>query len=189
MITIVSGLPRSGTSLMMQMLSAGGLPALTDRRRAADDDNPRGYFEFERVKKTAQDPGWLAEAEGKAVKVISQLLETLPADRDYRVVFMLREMGEILASQREMLRRLGREPAADDAALAAAFESHLAKVRGQIDRRSRTGVLYVSYNELVKDPAGCARRVNAFLGGGLDEAAMVSAVDPALYRKRASAPA
>jgi len=102
-IYVVSGLPRSGTSLMMRMLDAGGVPAVTDRIRTADDDNPRGYFELEAVKRTKQDPSWLDDAPGKAVKVISQLLCELPPDRAYKVIVMRRKLGEVSAAQKTML--------------------------------------------------------------------------------------
>jgi hypothetical protein len=107
MITIVSGLPRSGTSLMMQMLAAGGMPVLSDGERRADTDNPRGCLEWERIKQLPKDPACIAEAEGKVVKVISQLLLSLPPGHDYRIVFMQRPLPEILKSQDEMLRRRG----------------------------------------------------------------------------------
>ena len=105
MITIVSGLPRSGTSLMMQMLESGGLPVLCDGERQADTDNPKGYFEWERIKQLPKDPSLIAEAEGKVVKVISQLILSLPAGHDYRVVFMQRPLPEVLKSQDKMLQR------------------------------------------------------------------------------------
>src|SRR3569833_79554 len=107
-ITVVSGLPRSGTSMMMQMLAAGGMPMLTDGVRGPDPDNPRGYFAFGPVKRTPQDARWLAGAPGKAVKVVHSLLPALPGGYEYRVLFMLRDMHEVLASQDTMLRRLGR---------------------------------------------------------------------------------
>src|ERR1700675_612032 len=107
MITIVSGLPRSGTSLMMQMLDAGGLPVLSDGERKADTDNPRGYLEWERIKQLPKQPALIAEAEGKVVKVISQLLLSLPEGHEYRVIFMQRPLPEVLKSQDEMLRRRG----------------------------------------------------------------------------------
>ena len=110
MITIVSGLPRSGTSLMMQMLAAGGMSILSDGERRADVDNPRGYLEWERIKQLPKNPGCIAEAEGKAVKVISQLLLSLPAQHEYRVIFMQRPLPEVMASQDEMLRRRGTLP-------------------------------------------------------------------------------
>jgi hypothetical protein len=118
-ITIVSGLPRSGTSMMMQMLAAGGMPALADNLRQADEDNPRGYYEFERVKEVATDSSWLDEAEGKAVKMVYRLLYDLPADRSYRVIFMIRSLDEVIASQQVMLERSGTaSDALDDAQLA-----------------------------------------------------------------------
>ena len=106
-ITIVSGLPRSGTSMMMRMLEAGGMPVITDNLRTADDDNPRGYFEFEPAKKTKDDPSWLNAAEGKAVKMIYKLLYDLPDRLEYRVLIMRRNMQEVLTSQRKMLDRMG----------------------------------------------------------------------------------
>src|SRR3954470_1274126 len=129
MITIVSGLPRSGTSLMMQMLVAGGMIPLSDGERAADVDNPRGYLEWERIKQLPNDPGCIAEAEGKVVKVISRLLLALPSGHEYRVVFMQRPLPEVLASQDEMMRRRGTyKEGANPAAMAAAFEKHLREV-------------------------------------------------------------
>src|SRR5262245_20267166 len=107
-IIVVSGLPRSGTSLMMQMLDRGGIPAVTDRLRAADEDNPRGYYEFEAVKRTKQDASWLPAARGRAVKLVSSLLYDLPNSEAYRVLFMQRDMDEVLESQEKMLARLGR---------------------------------------------------------------------------------
>src|SRR5262249_60413780 len=121
---IVSGLPRSGTSLMMQMLESGGVEVVTDNIRAADPDNPRGYFEFERVKKTKEDPSWLPGARGKAVKMVSQLLYDLPRSARYRILFMERDLDETLLSQEKMLRRLNRQGAPRDR-LKAAFTLHL----------------------------------------------------------------
>jgi hypothetical protein len=109
-ITIVSGLPRSGTSMMMKMIEAGGIPPLTDAIRAADEDNPKGYYEFERVKQMDKgDVAWVADAPGKSVKVISALLKHLPPGYDYRVIFVQRNMAEILASQRKMLTHRGED--------------------------------------------------------------------------------
>src|SRR5437868_1127771 len=112
-LTIVSGLPRSGTSMMMRMLEAGGMPVLTDKVRSADEDNPNGYFEFEAVKRTKQDASWLDDSGGRAVKMVYRLLYDLPVNRNYRVLFMRRNLKEVLASQREMLRR--KDPDADAA--------------------------------------------------------------------------
>lgn len=184
-IVIVSGLPRSGTSLMMKMLDAGGLPPLTDNIRSADDDNPKGYYEFERVKKLKEDRDWLPDAKGKAVKVISALLMQLPAGYEYRVIFMRRNMSEILASQRQMLIRRG-EPAdaISDADMAALFDKHLRQVESWLAAQPNMRALGVNYNDLVAAPLAGAERVNAFLGGRLDVRAMAGAVDPSLHRQR-----
>lgn len=137
-VIVVSGLPRSGTSLMMRMLAAGGVPLLTDGQRTADEDNPYGYFEYEPVKALQRDATWLPQARGKAIKIISQLLPTLPPDVPYRVLFMRRELREVLASQRQMLVRRGKPSDADsDAELAALFAAHLQQVQ-QCWRSRRT---------------------------------------------------
>ncbi len=185
-ITVVSGLPRSGTSLMMNMLEAGGISPLVDNARAADEDNPRGYYEFERVKKLKQDQAWLPSARGKAVKVISALLAQLPAGESYRVIFMQRNMAEILASQRRMLERRG-EPAdkISDAEMAALFERHLKQVTGWLAAQPNMTVMYVDYRRLIVSPQELVSAVNAFLGGWLDESKMAAAVDSTLYRNRA----
>jgi hypothetical protein len=185
MITIVSGLPRSGTSLLMQMLAAGGLPALTDGRRGADEDNPRGYFELEAVKQTRRDASWLDRADGKAVKVVSHLLFDLPADRHYAVVFVLRPIPEILASQTAMLRRHGLTGAeVEEGKLAAAYEEHLEEVRMWLAGQPNFRVLYLNYGDVIQHPSSTAAQLGAFLGGGLDAGAMTAAVDPNLYRQR-----
>lgn len=185
-ILLVSGLPRSGTSLMMRMLEAGGIPPMTDHIRTADDDNPRGYYEFERAKKLREgDTAWLPEARGKAVKTISALLEHLPKGHDYRVIFMRRAMPEILASQRQMLVNRGEDPdKVDDGEMTRVFEAHLSKVTRWLETNPDFRVLYVSYNDLVTDPAADIGRIDAFLDNRLDRAAMAAVVDPDLYRQR-----
>ena len=118
MIVVVSGLPRSGTSLMMQMLQAGGMPLLIDDLRPADTDNPNGYWEYEPVKRLQQDNSWIPQAEGKAVKVVSALLQYLPPQHTYKIIFMQRPMQEVLASQTVMLERRGEQSGkADDKTL------------------------------------------------------------------------
>src|ERR1700678_1911729 len=144
-VTIVSGLPRSGTSLMMQMLQAGGMPLLTDGRRAPDEHNPRGYFEDERVKHSRTDLSWLEEARGNAVKVVHLLLSHLPTDRNFRVIFMLRDLEEVMASRRVMLHKQGRTAAAlDDAKLAGIFAKQISLVRQWLLERPNFEVLYVN---------------------------------------------
>lgn len=187
-ITVVSGLPRSGTSLMMQMLDRGGLPALTDRLRTADTDNPRGYYEFEPAKRTGKDSSWLPEARGKVVKLVSSLLRDLPAHESYRVIFMQRDLDEVLESQEKMLARLGARAAPRDQ-MKSSFELHLRRLFEWLPRQPHLQVLTVSYNGLLGDPQFEAQRVADFLDGRPAIAAMLTAVDPALYRNRvASAP-
>jgi Sulfotransferase domain len=187
-ITIVSGLPRSGTSLMMQMLAAGGMELLTDGRRVPDEHNPRGYFEHEGVKHSRNDLSWLDHAAGKAVKVIHLLLLHLPAARDYRVVFLDRDIQEVIASQRAMLKQQGRTGAAlSDSKLAEIFESQLTQVRQWLAERANFQTLYVNHSSLIRNPLTAAEQINAFLGGHLWTAKMADAVNPALYRQRKSA--
>lgn len=186
-VVIVSGLPRSGTSMMMKMLEAGGIPPLTDEIREADKDNPRGYFEFERVKKLDKgDTAWLAEADGKVVKVISALLKHLPDDGyRYKVIFMRRHMPEILASQRKMLAHRGEDAGAmDDERMAQLFSKHLGEVEQQLQQRAAFEVLYVHYSDALKDPQTAAEQAARFLERDLDIERMVGVVDPQLYRNR-----
>jgi hypothetical protein len=187
-ITIVSGLPRSGTSMMMKMLAAGGLEPLTDNIRAADEDNPKGYFEFERVKQIENDKAWLEDARNRVVKLISALLKHLPPSYRYKVIFMKRAMPEILASQRQMLIRRG-EPTdkVPDDKMAAMFSKHVAQIEAWFADQPNIDVLYVNYNEILKDPRPHAERINTFLGGSLSVQEMISVVDRALYRQQHSA--
>jgi hypothetical protein len=188
-VTIVSGLPRSGTSLMMQMLQAGGVEPLTDGQRAPDEHNPRGYFELEKVKHGAKDLSWLEQANGKAVKVIHLLLPQLPEDREYRVVFMLRNIGEVVDSQRVMLQKQGKPRATlSGEGLAAIFEKQLATVRQWLGARSNFRVLYVDFKNVIQQPMVEAGRVSEFLGGGLAVSDMAVVATPALYRQRKEIP-
>lgn len=184
-ITIVSGLPRSGTSMMMQMLEAGGVPPLTDALRHADADNPRGYYEFEPVKRTRQDPAWVADAPGRAIKVVHVLLRDLPADHDYRVILMRRRMAQVLASQQTMLQRQGRRGAdLPPARLAEVFESQMRQTGQWLDAQPNFAVLPIDYGALIADPGPPTDQINTFLGGTLDVAAMRRAIDPELFRQR-----
>jgi hypothetical protein len=184
-VIVVSGLPRSGTSMMMRMLDAGGLPILTDGERTPDDDNPKGYFEHERVKDLAQgEDGWIRAARGHAVKVVSPLIPQLPATLRYRVIFMRRDLTEVLASQRRMLSRRGADDDADDAAMLARFAEHLDKVTFQLRYRPQFRTLFLEYRAVIENPHAAAERVAAFLDRVLDIAAMADAVDPLLYRNR-----
>ena len=185
-ITIVSGLPRSGTSMMMKMVDAGGIPPLTDALRVADEDNPKGYYEFERVKQMDKgDTAWVPDARGKAVKVISALLKYLPTTEQYRVIFIRRNIDEILASQRKMLIHRGEDPdKQDDAQMKLLFEKHVRSVEEWLASRPNVRTLYVHYSDMLGNPQPQIERVNTFLGGKLDTARMAEVVDPALYRNR-----
>lgn len=185
MITIVSGLPRSGTSLMMQMLDAGGLPVLSDGERQADTDNPKGYLEWERIKQLPKDPSLIAEAEGKVVKVISQLILSLPSDHEYRVVFMQRPLPEVLKSQDEMLRRRGNaDSSGDTSAIEEAFQRHLIEVNKWLAGKANVQVSRVHYHRVLREPKAVAEEIAAFLQVPLDLEAMVRQVDGSLYRNR-----
>ena len=184
-ITIVSGLPRSGTSMAMKMLEAGGIPPLTDQIRTADDDNPKGYYEFERAKKLREgDAAWVSQAEGKAVKVIAALLMYMPSGYEYRVLFMRRAMEEILASQAKMLENRGEESNVDDATMAALFAKHVKQVEDWMKSQPNLQYIDVDYNAMLADPETHVKKINKFLGGDLNEAAMIAVVDPKLYRQR-----
>jgi hypothetical protein len=185
MITIVSGLPRSGTSLMMQMLAAGGMTLLTDHERQPDVDNPRGYCEWEPIKLLPKEPNRIDEAEGKAVKVISQLLLSLPTGRNYKLIFMERPLPEVLASQDEMLKhRGGATLSMDHALLTSAFRDHMKEVVGWLERRDDIPVCRLGYRKVLSDPASAAKTLRDFLELDLNVDAMASQVDPALYRNR-----
>jgi hypothetical protein len=185
MVTIVSGLPRSGTSLMMQMLTAGGMTVLSDGERRADVDNPKGYLEWERIKQLPKEPGLIAEAEGKVVKVISQLLLSLPTGYEYRVIFMQRPRPEVMASQDEMLKRRGTyDPAADNSVVMNAFRDHLYKVHGWLNSQKNVKVYRLPYHDVLQDPKGTAEKVAQFLQVELNVEAMTRQVDGTLHRQK-----
>lgn len=182
-VVVVSGLPRSGTSMLMQMLTAGGLRAFTDAARTADESNPRGYYEHERVKVLAHDKAWVPEAHEHVVKVVAPLLPLLPEGPAYRVVLLERDLEEVIRSQAAMLERLDRPTAASDA-LRAVYARQLKAAHAWLDATPRAAALVFNHADIIADPAA-AGRLNAFLGGGLDEDAMAAVVDPSLHRQRA----
>ncbi len=187
-IIIVSGLPRSGTSLMMQMLQQGGITAVTDEIRAADTDNPRGYYEFERVKKTKEDPSWLPDARGKVVKMVSSLLYDLPATETYRIIFMRRDLDEVLESQEKMLARLSRT-AAPRNQMKKSFSVHLDRLFHWFPAQPHIKLLEVSYNDLLYSPELEICRVSEFLDHVPSASQMLAAIDFSLYRNRNATPA
>ena len=184
-VTVVSGLPRSGTSMMMQALEMGGMSVLTDHIRASDEDNPKGYYEFELVKKTKTDSSWVSDSVGKAVKMVYRLLYDLPKDYEYRVIFMRRNIDEILLSQETMLKRTGQKGAdISGEKLAELFKRELEKVDKWIAEQDNFSIISVNYQEMVESPLSQCQRVNEFLTGNLDVDKMLSVVDPSLYRNR-----
>jgi tetratricopeptide (TPR) repeat protein len=187
-VVVVSGLPRSGTSMIMQMLAAGGVSILTDNLRQPDEDNPRGYFEYDPVKRLHQDTNWISEAKGKAVKIVAPLIPALPAGVRYRLIFIERNLEEILASQGQMLKNRGEtidDSPARRARLSEEYSRLLRNVRSLLKVRPETETLYLGREAVLSDPAAAAAAINRFLGGGLSEEAMAAEVKPALHRQRA----
>jgi hypothetical protein len=184
-VMIVSGLPRSGTSMMMQMLEAGGIPVLADNLRQPDEDNPKGYYEFERVKQVAQDTSWLDEAKGKVVKMVYRLLYDLPSDYAYRVVFMTRKLDEVIASQEVMLERHGKtDSQVEDERLKEIYRRQLQEAKDWIGRQPNFSVIYVDYHDVLERPDQVVQDLNRFLEGRLDTETMRRVPDETLYRQR-----
>jgi hypothetical protein len=172
--------------MMMRMLEAGGIPPLTDGLRQADADNPNGYYEWERAKRVKEDRSWLRDARGKAVKMVYLLLYDLPADYEYRVLFMERTLQEVIASQHTMLRRQGKHGHVMDAAeLQRVYVAHLHRVKSWLGAQPSFKVRYCDYGQIVRDPAAAAKDIATFLGRFLDTKAMSQVCEPTLYRQRA----
>jgi len=186
-ITVVSGLPRSGTSMMMSALKKGGMPVLVDNIRKADQNNPKGYLEFERVKKLPKgDYDWLAIAQGKAVKIISALLTYLPECYQYKVIFLERDMDEILSSQQRMLERTNKidEDNKSDEMLRQSYQEHIKKISTWLKDQDWLQTLYVSYNEILRQPDIEFQKIAVFLDQLVDPQLMAQVVDPELYREK-----
>ena len=184
-IIIVSGLPRCGTSMMMQMLEAGGNLPMTDHIRKADEDNPKGYYEFEKVKKIKEDASWLESCYGKAFKMVSALLYYLPNDKRYKVIFMKREMAEMLASQNKMLQRKGQNSdTISDEEMSKKLHKHLRKVEEWLANQNNIDVIYINYNDVINNSYENAQLVNQFVNGRLDVEKMAGSVKTSLYRQR-----
>jgi len=171
--------------MMMKMLEVGGMTPLIDNLRAANADNPNGYYEFERVKKLPHgDHIWLVEAQGKVVKIIAVLLPYLPDRFEYRIIFMEREIREVLGSQRKMLEHRGASQTVSDDELSRLFEKHILQVDAWIKAQPNVLRMDVSYNELLQDPALNIEHIRLFLNLELDTGKMIGIVDPNLYRQR-----
>jgi len=188
-IIVVSGLPRSGTSMLMKMLEAAGVEIASDGLRTADEDNPKGYYELERVKELdkGEDKSWLKELRGKAVKIISLLLKELPDENNYKVIFVNRDLKEVMASQNKMLIHRGESVNSDDdEKMISRYEKHLQKVQSMLEKEPRFEVLFINHRDILTNPVDASRKINQFLGGHLDEDKLAVVVDSALYRNRAA---
>ncbi len=185
-LTIVSGLPRSGTSMMMKMVEAGGIPVMTDGKRVADIDNPKGYYEFEPALRTKTDPSWLRDAPGKCVKMVYMLLKDLPVTHYYRVLFMRRNLDEVLASQKKMLDRLGKKGGDfTDEQFRDLFVKDTNKCIAMLNELEHFQYIEVDYNEMLNNSGPLVTKVNDFLGGDMNTEAMAAVVDPSLHRNKA----
>lgn len=186
---LVSGLPRSGTSLMMQMLEAGGVRILSDGQRRADVDNPKGYYEWEPIKQIGKKPELLDAdgLDGCAIKCISMLLQSLPLKHNYKVIFMTRPIDEVATSQRKMVERLATKGAELDA---EQLQRGLAAHRNEISRWLKSvphmEFVEIDYPTLVSDPLPQIARLIEFLGRERlpKSAEMTRAVDPSLHRRK-----
>ena len=182
---VVTGLPRTGTSMMMRLLEAGGVPVIVDGVRKPDLDNPNGYYEYEPVKTLKQDSSWVPRSQGKAVKLVYLLLRDLPPHLPYDVIFMRRDMSEVVASQDEMLRRKGNDVSQHEShRLIEMFRKELAAIETWLTARANFRVLYVDYNRTILEPQEACARVKAFLNLDLNENRMTAVVSKALYRQR-----
>jgi len=186
-VIVVSGLPRSGTSMAMKMLEAGGVPLVTDNQRTADIDNPKGYFEDERVKDLAEadDTSWVGEARGQAIKVVSSLLQYLPRELNYQLLFMRRSLEEVIASQAKMLERRGEASETEDDRMIELYQSHLRRVSAMLRHAPHFRHVDLQYTEVLASPRREAERIRDFLGWELDLERMAAVVDERLYRNRA----
>lgn len=187
-VVVVTGLPRAGTSLVMQMVEAAGVPPFTDGTREADPSNPRGYYEHERIKKLPRDTDWLPDADGHAVKVVAPLLPGLPSGPTYRVILVERDLDEVLRSQTAMLARSGRAPAsAED--LRAVYARYVRAARAWAGTHAETLTLH--HGDILREPLAAARALCAFLASGdgaapeADPVTVAAVVDPSLHRQRA----
>lgn len=186
---LVSGLPRSGTSLMMQMLVAAGMDAITDERRVADEDNPKGYFEWEHIKKIGDQPELLnkEEYDGKVLKTISMLLKKMPQEHDYKVIFMVRPVQEIAASQTKMINRLGTAGAElEEVDLIRGLRDHRDKSLAWLRTAKHMDFIKVRYPQLMSQPEEVIAEITDFLGSDFlkEPQEMISAIDQSLYRNR-----
>ncbi|OIQ30100.1 MAG: hypothetical protein BM564_03850 [Bacteroidetes bacterium MedPE-SWsnd-G2] len=180
-MVIVSGLPRSGTSLMMQMMNNGGLEVLTDNQRKSDDSNPKGYFEYEPVMSIHKDNSWVELAKNKSVKVVAPLLKHLPSEYRYKVIFMNRDITEVIKSQQKMI---GRDTETLPVKLFDAFQKQLQVVDTWKEKEPGVEMMYVNYKDVLENPNDLVNQISDFISVDMDQEAMISSVDKSLYRNK-----
>jgi hypothetical protein len=183
-LIIVSGLPRSGTSMMMKMLEAGGIEVVQDGIRTADPYNPGGYYEFERVKKLKENSSWIDIANGKAIKILFNFLYDLPADKHYKIIFMERNIEEVIASQNKMLERRGESQEVSDEEIAQLFNQEVKRSKAWLAVQKNFECLYIFYSDILRDPNGAVQQLSSFLDNNLNTSGMIAVVDKSLYRNR-----
>ncbi len=171
--------------MMMQMLEAGGMKILTDNIRKSDKDNPKGYYEFEKVKQIKNDQSWLENARGKAAKIISFLLKYLPEKHQYKIIFMERRMEEILISQKQMIINQKKSNKIDDQQMMKSFYRHLEQIKKWLKKQTNIEVLFLNYNQILKNPVKEIKKINQFLNHNLKAEKMVKTINPRLYRQKA----
>lgn len=173
--------------MMMSMLAGGGMEIVSDQKREPDPDNPEGYYEDQRVKRLKQNTAWLETCKGKAIKIVSPLLKSVPDNLQCKIIFMQRDLAEILASQKKMLARRGQpEGALSDEQMAEKFQLHLQKMDNWLSLRKNWDVIEIRYREVIENPYGEVRRVNSFLGNRFDIEKMALKVNKRLYRHQAT---
>jgi hypothetical protein len=182
-VIIVSGLPRSGTSMMMQMLQAGGIPVVYDKKRPADKHNPYGYFELEKVKKLEQDNSWIKNCTGKTVKILFHLLKYLPETTQYKIIFMQRDLNDVIASQDKMLESYTKTVHGDRAKVITLFEKERNHIISWLEEKKNMDVLYVEYSDVLARNNEVLLQLSEFLGARLDIKSMQLAVNPVIPAK------
>ncbi|OFX23524.1 MAG: hypothetical protein A2033_16240 [Bacteroidetes bacterium GWA2_31_9] len=184
-IFVVSGLPRSGTSMIMQMLANGGLETFTDSVRKADESNPKGYYEHEAVKRLARDNSWVHLAKGKSVKIISHLLPFLPMNYKYKIIFVLRDIDEVVMSQQKMLVSLGKsKEMVYPVGLKETYQQDLRAVHKWISETHNAEMIFVNFADTITTPLKQAQKINLFLKNRLEIRQMVTSVREELYRTK-----
>lgn len=184
-IIIVSGLPRSGTSMMMQLLEAGGMQIFTDNLRAADDNNKKGYYEHEAVKIIHKDISWMKNAVGKTIKIVSHLLPNLPLRYKYKIIYMERDLNEVITSQNKMLQNLGKLPQnATHFNIETSFKQNDEKIKNWMSEKRNIDVIFMDYNKIVENAEEYIGRLNNFFSGKLNTQNMMNVIDKNLYRSK-----